>query len=209
MLKKKLIIVFLIFVSCSAFGQYAFYKVMRGDKELNSPGRFSVDYGIPVNLVGPWSIIPSKGAFTESGIFITNNGVIFDEKDKRHLHRVLGLSIPVRVGGIVKDNYYIGTGFNFNFNFHYKKKTFDYGTRENKSVVVSEFFSKQVKIFYPSIELSAGVSLHGIGRFSIRLQTFPESFFNLAYVDDAGLKPYEDLQVVESFRILLSYNPGL
>lgn len=208
-LRKYNLLIVLILLSFTSSAQYAFYTVMRGDVELNSPARISVDIGIPVNIIGPWAMVPSEAAFTTVGLFLTNNGLIYDENEYRYIHRALGISVPVRLGAMIKKKFYLGTGMNFNFNFHYKQTTFDYGTRLNESLVVTEYFSKQINLFYPSIELSAGISLHGVGRFSIRLQTFPGSLLNQAYVDEAGLKPYETLNVTQNFRILLSYNSGL
>jgi len=207
--RKYTILLVFVLLSISSVAQYSFYKVTRDGVELNSPSRFGMDIGLPINLIGPWSIIPAKGAFSEVGIFISNNGIIYDELDHRYIHRALGLSIPLRAGKIVNDKYYIGAGVNFNFNFHYKQTNFDYGTKDNKSIVIKEFFSDQINVFYPSIELSAGIRLHGIGRFSLRLQTFAGSLLNQAFVDDAGLKPYETLVVPQNFKILLSYNSGL
>lgn len=208
-LKKYKLLVLLILLSFSSSAQYAFYTVSRGDVELNSPSRLSVDIGIPVNIIGPWAIIPSEAAFTTVGLFITNNGIIYDENDHRYIHRALGLSVPLRFGAMINKIYYLGTGVNFNFNFHYKQTTADFGTRNNKSLVVSEYFSKQINLFYPSVEVSAGISLHGYGRFSIRLQTFPGSLLNQAFVASDGTMPYETLNITQNFRILFSYNSGL
>ena len=212
-MKKILILTLLISLFINSFSQIAVYKVTDGDALQTIP-RVSIDIGIPINIIGPWSIIKAGMVYTESGLFFTNNGLIYDTDDLRYIHRTIGLSVPIRVGGIIKENYFLGVGFNFNFPFHYRLKTFDVGTRQNKEIAVSEFFSKRVTNFYPSAEVSAGISLHGIGRFSIRLQMFPANFFNTAYTEtvegyELESKPYEGIVIERNFRILLSYSPGL
>jgi len=210
-MKKIILFIFLIF-SLQSFSQIAFYKVSRGDVALNTSPRFSVDIGVPVNIVGPWAIVKSPDAYIESGLFVTNNGMKFDEGAFRHSHRALGLSLPIRVGKIIASKYYLGTGMNMNFNFHHKYKTYDYGTKNNKQVVVSEFFSKQINVFYPSVETYGGISVHGIGRLGLRAQIFPMSLLNPAYSTTENgieLRPYEGLATTQNFRILISYNPGL
>ena len=211
-MKKTILFIILIAISISAFSQIAFYTVKQSDLKLQTTPRFSIDIGLPLNIVGPWSFIKTEGAFVESGLFVTNNGLIYDEDSYRYIHRILGLSVPIRGGKIVKEIFYLGTGFNFNFPFHYRQKTFDVGTRQNKQVMVSEFFSKHVVNFYPSAELSAGIQLHGVGRFSIRVQIFATSFLNQAYSETIGeyeVKPYENIAISNNFRVLLSYSPGL
>ncbi len=210
-MKKCLIIFIFVLFATQTFSQLTFYTINRGDTELHSIPRLSYDIGIPVNIIGPWSIIKSQVVFMESGFFITNNGIIYDEDQYRHLHRVIGVNFPLRVGVIVKKKFYFGTGINYNFNLHYKYKTFDAGGRKNKYVVASEFFSDRVNFFYPSAEISAGISLHGLGRFTLRFQTFPISLLNPIYTETVRgyeVKPFEDISALP-FRFILSYSSGL
>lgn len=211
-MKRIFIISLFLLLVFNVHAQIAAYKIMRGEKELITRPRFGLDLGIPINLIGPWAIIPNTGAFTETGLFVTNNGFIFDEGKNRYHHRVIGVSVPLRAGKIIKEKFYLGTGVNFNFNLHYKQRTYDYGTKNNEQVIVNDYFSEQVNVFYPSIDFSAGISLHGIGRISLRAKLYTGSLFNQAYtetVDGLEVKPYEDLTVTQSFKIMISYNSGL
>lgn len=212
-MKKNITILILIMLfATQAFSQIAFYTMFRGETKLNTIPRLSIDVGLPVNIAGPWAVIKSNASFFESGLFITRNGLTYDDDKTRYVHNVTGISFPLRGGVIVKDIYYIGTGYNLNFNLYYKQKTFTAGGRQNKFVVASGFFDPRVSIFYPSLELSAGVSLHGLGRFSIRAQYFPTSLLNKTFtelVSGMEVRPYEDLVIMPNIKILLSYNPAL
>lgn len=212
-MKKNIIIfIFILFVSTQTYSQIAFYSIYREDTKLNTLPRFSLDVGIPLNIAGPWSVIKSQGTFLETGFFITNNGLTYDDDRLRYVHNVTGVNVPIRGGVIVNDIYYIGTGFNFNFNVYYKQKTFSAGGRQNKHIITSQFFSKKVNMFYPSMELSAGISLYGLGRFSIRVQYFPISLLNQTWtevVSGSQVNPFEDLVTMPNMKIVLSYNPGL
>ncbi len=212
-MKKNIIIfIFILFVSTQTYSQVAFYTMYRDGSKLNTIPRFSLDIGVPINIAGPWSVIKSQGTFSETGLFITNNGLTYDDDKLRYVHDVVGLNVPLRVGIIVKDLYYIGTGFNFNFNVYYKQKTFSAGGRQNKHIITSQLFSKRVNMFYPSMELSAGIRLYGLGRFSLRVQYFPISMLNQTWtevVSGSQVNPFEDLVTMPSMKIVLSYNPGL
>ena len=205
---KKFIFLLLIFCTFSAYSQIQIVKVTRGEDAIRSLPRISIDLGIPVNIMGPYSIIQNTAAYIESGLFMSNNGYIFEEDGLRYVHRTFGVNVPVRGGKIIKEKYYLGAGHNFNFPIHYKLRSYDAGTRKNKQVVHSEFLSKRVSKFYPSMELSAGVMLHGIGRFSGRFQMYYMSFLNPAYTDN-GASPYADLLFERQLRFVISYNPGL
>jgi len=106
----------------------------------------------------------------------------------------------------------LGAGHNFNFPFHYKSTTFTARSRENKQIVTKEFMSDKTAKFYPSLELSAGISFHGVGRFSLRVQTFYMSFFNPAYsenINGTDILPYQTTVFNQNLRIIISYNPAL
>ena len=209
---RKTVVFLFIMLSYSVYSQVSIAKITRGETELLTIPRLTVDIGIPINIVGPYAILKDEATYLETGLFVTNNGFIFEENDLRNVHRTVGISVPIRVGKIVKQKYYLGTGHNFNFPIHYKLKTFDAGTRDNKQIAIAEYFSDRVSFIYPSLEFSAGVSLHGIGRFSLRLQMFYLGFFNPAFsetINGAEIKPYEDLLIENQMKIIFSYNPGL
>ena len=211
-MKKTVSIITFVLFSIQIFSQISLYKVSRADEKLHALPRFSVDIGVPVNIIGPWAIFKSTAAYLESGLFVTNNGFKYDQGDKRYVHRVIGLSVPVRAGKIIQNKYYLGSGFNINLNMQYKQKTYDFGTRNNKEIVEKKFFSKHDNLLNPSIELYGGISIHALGRFGLRAQMFPMSFLSPTYKETInGLEttPYADLIVAPNFKIMFSYNPGL
>ncbi len=184
-------------------------KLLDGDVELNSVPALAIDFGLPINITGPYAFIRSKDMYMESGLFFTTDKYIFDRDTTRFSHRSVGINIPLRVGAIIKEKIYVGAGHNFNFPIHYRQNNYDAGGFDNKRKAVSEFFSDHIMRFYPSMELSAGISIHTIGRFSVRLQMHYLDFFNLAY-EENGVKPYETLVFENRFKfIIISYNPGL
>ena len=170
--------------------------------------RFAIDFGIPFNVIGPYAPIVNESAFLETGFFITNKGFIYEFENSRFVHRTFGVSIPLRAGVIVNQNIYLGAGHIFNFPFHYKEKKFSAGGFKDKEIRVSEFFSSRVLPFYPALEVSAGMSFHRVGRFSLRLQTFYLDFFNVAF-EENGVTPYSSILVENKLNFLISYNPGL
>jgi len=184
-------------------------KVMDGDVELNTIPALTYNWGIPINIMGPYAFMKSQDMFMESGLFVNTNKYIFDRGDTRYSHRTIGISIPLRTGAIIKDRFYVGAGHNFNFPFHYRQNTYDAGGFDNRQQTVSQFFSPQIMKFYPSIELSVGLSTHTIGRFNLRVQMHYLDFFNVGYQKD-GIKPYENIVFENRFKfIIISYNPGL
>ena len=108
-----------IFLSMITFAQVQFSSVKQGDTELISKARFGIDVGIPYNIVGPYGPIytQKKLFWAETGLFITNNGVAYEEDQLINYHRTLGLNIPLRLGIIMNDKIYLGIGHNFNFPF--------------------------------------------------------------------------------------------
>lgn len=211
-MRKQILILILIIVPFSVFAQLSLSKITEGEKTYTKVPRFSMDYGIPINISGPYAVLTSEAVNLETGIFISNNGFAYDDTDLRHIHRVVGINIPIRVNAIMKNKIYIGAGHNFNFPFHYKHTTFTARSREDKSIVTKEYFSDRVSKFYPYMEISAGISFHGFGRFSIRLQTFYMNFFNAAYtqsVNNIDIMPYQNLIFEQNIRIIIAYNPAL
>ncbi len=205
-----LTIVLILLSRLVTFGQIQVASVTVNDTvSLRGIPRLAFDIGIPVNIMGPYAVIRDEKTYMESGLFVTNKGFIYEQDGARFVHRLFGINIPIRGGVIIDDKYYVGAGHNFNIPFHYKAKRFDAGGFKNKEILTSEFFSKRTARFYPSIEISAGVSIHGVGRFSVRLQTFYLDFFNPAFEED-GVLPFEALVVENKLNlVVISYNPGL
>lgn len=209
---KHYILSIVIVLTLSPFfsnGQIQVAKIMDGDVELNTVPTLAYNWGIPINIMGPYSFMRSQDMFMETGIYINTNKYIFDRGTKRYSHRSLGLNIPLRAGAIIKNRIYVGAGHNFNFPFHYRQFTYDAGGFDNKERVASEFFSPHIMKFYPSLELNVGFSTHRIGRFNLRVQMHYLDFFDLGYQQD-GIKPYETLVFENRYKfIIISYNPGL
>lgn len=209
---KNIIFLFLTFFPVLTIAQLQISSINQGETLLDTKPRFGVDIGIPFNIIGPYSPIVDDLIYTETGLFVTNKGLSYIEGNDNFIHRTLGLNVPIRIGMILNKTIYLGVGNNFNFPFHYKLKRYDANTRENKSIVVSEFFSKRVSWFYPSLEFSAGISIHKIGRFSVRFQINYLSFFNPEFteiVQGYEVKPYENIVVNRHWGLTFGYNPGL
>ncbi len=212
-MKKTFVLVFiLLIIKLNTYSQISFVTIASGELPLTSKPRLSIDIGIPFTIVGPYAPIVNNSIFIESGLFVTNNGFIYEKGDYKYIHRTLGLSIPIRIGKIMKEKYYLGVGHQFNFPFHYKLKRFDAGTRKNKEIITKEFFSKRVSKYQPCLEVSFGIMYHKYGRFSIRAKLFYTDFFNVDYsetVNDLEVKPYESIAISQHFGITFSYSPGL
>ncbi|HAN77014.1 MAG TPA: hypothetical protein DCQ31_04175 [Bacteroidales bacterium] len=206
---KKLIPLLFFVLSLPGFSQIQVGKVLLDEAELKSVPTLTFDFGLPINITGPYAFMKSEEMFIESGLYLTTDRYVFDLNGNRFSHRSIGFNIPLRVGKIIKNKYYIGGGNNFNFPIHYRQFKYDAFSFNNKQKVVSEFFSDQIVKFYPSLELNAGFSTHGIGRFSIRVQMHFLDFFNLGYTEN-GVLPYEKITWTNRYKlIILSYNPGL
>ncbi len=148
-----------------------------------------------------------------SGVAIRNVGFIMNEYNTninneqvlvKHIYRTYNLGVPLAIKlGSIDKNFFIFGGGEYEWLFHFKHKYWPSGNggRSNEKTKYTEWFSNEVKSLIPS--LFAGIQFPG--GVNLKFKYYLQNYMNKNYVDSAGDKPYEDLNI-KLFYISLSVN---
>jgi len=107
----------------------------------------------------------------------------------------LGIPVGIKFGNLA--SFYVFAGYEIELPFAYKEKTFEDGTRINKSAV---WFSDRQKHFNHGFMVGAQMTQGA----NITFKYYLNEFHNQDYVDEDGYKPYEGLKS-NIFYVSLGY----
>lgn len=167
----------------------SFGNIKYGGEHVRNIPRFTIFFNVGNNF--NYDLGDNFGIFT--GINIKNIGLITKDSSAVKLKRrvyTAGIPLGFKIGDLRNGRFFFFAGGSYDLAFNYKEKRFVNGDKVHK---FNEWFSDRTALLMPSV--FAGVRFSP--GFGLKLQYYPNNFFNKDYKETANgvsTLPYKDVE---------------